>query len=390
LRFLWESNAPWAGTGYGSQTKLMLRALKGLGHEPVCFAFYGLSGGQVEYDGYTVLPNSDFDTFGNDVIKAHIERSRSDAVVTLMDLFVLEPNIWGSLDVPWAAWIPIDSVGIGSMTLDRLKHVTVPIAMSEFGFKQMENHDIAPAGVIYHAVDTDIFRPLDKYECREFFSLDPDAFIVGMVMANKGDRKQYPIQMQAVRNWMVDNPDYNIKVYLHTEPTSMMGGWDMAQLSERLGLKGKVYATNQYDTSVDPFGQEKMAMLYNCFDVLMNVSAGEGFGIPIIEAQSCGVPVLTHSVTAMPEITVNGYTVDPISRGLASHYGWQFMPDVDNMVYRLECVYRMTDKSGRIKGRDWVIRNCSLPVIAGQWATLLSTMEESLEDHKLAARTWWE
>lgn len=390
MRFLWESNAPWAGTGYGSQTRLLLKALQGLGHEPVCFAFYGLSGGQIEYDGYPVLPNSDFETFGNDVIKAHIERSRSDAVITLMDLFVLDKNIWGSLDVPWIAWIPIDAVGIGEMQMEQLKLVTVPIAMSNFGAEQMANKGVEAAGVIYHAVDTAVFQPMDKGECREFFSIDQDAYVVGMCMANKGDRKQYPMQLLAVKNWMDKNPDYNVKVFIHSEPTAMMGGWDFRGLVDEIGLKGKVYMTNQYDVSVDPFPQSKMAMLFNCFDVLMNATAGEGFGIPIIEAQACGVPVITHNVTAMPEITINGYAVESASKGLASHMGWQFMPDVEDLEYRLECVYRMVSPTDRMMGRQWVIENCGLQTIAAQWAALLDGVQDQLEQHAKESRGWWE
>jgi glycosyltransferase involved in cell wall biosynthesis len=33
-----------------------------------------------------------------------------------------------------------------------------------------------------------------------------------------------------------------------------------------------------------------VADLYAAFDVLANPSLGEGFGIPIVEAQACGVP----------------------------------------------------------------------------------------------------
>lgn len=366
------SNAPWAGTGYGVQTKLMLPALRELGHEPVCFAFYGLSGGKITYDGYEVLPNSDFDTWGNDVIKPHIERAEAEAVVTLMDLFVLDESIWGQLPIPWLAWVPIDCDTIGDMTLNRLKIVDGPVAMSLHGASQMMQSDIKPAAVIYHAVDTDVYAPGDRGEARKLLNHIPeDVFLVGMVMANKGDRKQYPLQLEAVKLFADRNPDIEVRVYLHTEPTAHMGGWDMRALVERVGLKGKVYSTNQYDVSVTPMRDEFMAHIFNSFDVLMNCSAGEGFGVPIIEAQACGVPVITHNVTAMPEITINGYTVETQQRIMGSHLGWQYIPSVEDMAYRLDCVYRMTGRSQRTAGRNWVIQNCSVPVIAAQWDALL-------------------
>ena len=379
MRFLWESNAPWSGTGYGNQTRLMLKALKELGHEPSCFAFYGLSGGKVEYDGYEVFPNSDFEAWGNDVIKAHIERSNSKAVVTLMDLFVLRPSVWSELGVPWVAWVPLDSEGIGPTTLEVLKIPNMPVAMSRFGAEQMRNYDIEPGATIYHAVDTDVMYPRDKEESRDLLGLSQDAFIVGMVMANKGDRKQYPLQLTAIKQFMDKNPDLKVQVFIHTEPTALMGGWDIRELVKQLGLSGLCYSTNQYDVSVVPASPDFMAKLFSSFDVLMNCSAGEGFGIPIVEAQACGVPVITQGVTAMTEITHYGYTVESSAKGLAGHLGWQYTPSVEDMAYRLECVYRNSSKARAEEGRQWVINNCSLPVIAAQWDNLFEFLEEQIE-----------
>lgn len=47
---------------------------------------------------------------------------------------------------------------------------------------------------------------------------------------------------------------------------------------------------------------------------LVYVSLSEGFGLPIIEAMNCGVPVLTSNTTAMPEIAGNAALLcDPFS-----------------------------------------------------------------------------
>lgn len=374
MKFLWQSNAPWAGTGYGQQTKLMLSALKQLGHEPYCFCFYGLAGGRITYDGYDCLPNSDYETWGNDVIQIHTKRSEAEVVVTLIDLFVLNKAIWSKLDVPWAAWVPIDCENIGPNTGEILKAVDYPVAMSHFGADQMRKFGVEPATVIWHAVDTETFQPGDKTEARELLSLPQDAFVVGMVMANKGDRKQYPLQFQAVKKFQEAHPE--VVIFIHTEPTSAMGGWDMRTLTETCGLKGTVYSTNQYDVSVIPMEQATMAKIYSSFDVLLNCSAGEGFGIPIIEAQACGIPVVTGNYTAMPEITINGYTVDAAGPLLGGHFGWQYHPSIEDIVYRLECVYRMSDSGMAAKGRQWVVDNCSVPVIAAQWHNLLEQVRE--------------
>jgi glycosyltransferase involved in cell wall biosynthesis len=293
-------------------------------------------------------------------------------IVTLMDIWVLNGTVWSKLGVPWAAWIPIDAEHIGGPHMDRLKLVDFPIAMSDFGVAQMEAQEIKPFARIYHAVDTDVFYPHDKKESRKLLGIDADAYVIGMVMANKGDRKQFPNQLQGIRRWMDTFPDRDkVRVFLHTETKGRMGGWDIRELVNQIGLTGHIHATNDFDSNVVPLEDEMLATIYSCFDVLMNVSAGEGFGVPIVEAQACMVPVITGNWTAMPEITHAGYTVEAAGRGLAGHYGWQFLPDVDDIAKKLEYVYRSMTRQRRELGRQWVINNCSVPVIAAQWDEVL-------------------
>lgn len=57
-------------------------------------------------------------------------------------------------------------------------------------------------------------------------------------------------------------------------------------------------------------------------DILSFVSTYEGFGLPILEAQAVGVPVITSSIASMPEVAgdgallVNPYSVDSIKEGI--------------------------------------------------------------------------
>jgi glycosyltransferase involved in cell wall biosynthesis len=69
---------------------------------------------------------------------------------------------------------------------------------------------------------------------------------------------------------------------------------------------------------------EDLPMLYSAAELFVFPSLWEGFGIPIIEAMACGVPVVTSNASCMPEIAggcavlVNPLSVEEIASGMAS------------------------------------------------------------------------
>ena len=48
---------------------------------------------------------------------------------------------------------------------------------------------------------------------------------------------------------------------------------------------------------------EALAAIYNCFDIYVQYASLEGFGMPVVEAAACGVPVMATDYSAMSETT---------------------------------------------------------------------------------------
>ncbi len=68
--------------------------------------------------------------------------------------------------------------------------------------------------------------------------------------------------------------------------------------------------------------EEEVELLYNGAQVLLYCSLYEGFGLPILDAFSCGLPVITSNISSMPEVAgdaallVDPYDVSDIKQKL--------------------------------------------------------------------------
>jgi glycosyltransferase involved in cell wall biosynthesis len=89
-----------------------------------------------------------------------------------------------------------------------------------------------------------------------------------------------------------------------------------AKYEQKLKLNNIDY---QYITNLN---SEEMKDLYKRVDILVFSSLFEGFGMPIIEAQAMGTPVITSNISSMPEIAgegailVNPYSIEEIRAGI--------------------------------------------------------------------------
>lgn len=71
---------------------------------------------------------------------------------------------------------------------------------------------------------------------------------------------------------------------------------------------------------------EHLPYLYNAADLFVYPSFYEGFGLPLLEAMSCGVPVITSDVTSIPEVVkdaavkINPHDIDDMSNAIYEVY----------------------------------------------------------------------
>jgi glycosyltransferase involved in cell wall biosynthesis len=94
----------------------------------------------------------------------------------------------------------------------------------------------------------------------------------------------------------------------------------LRRLVEELALDGVV-------RFLGPVAEEDLPALYSGALVFAFPSEYEGFGLPVLEAMACGVPVLTTTASSLPEVAgdaavlVDAYEVEALARGLGELLG---------------------------------------------------------------------
>jgi len=357
-RILWVSNAPWASTGYGQQSYQVIKRLKRAGHEVAVAANYGLEANSTVWEsGYgpvKVYPRGN-EQWSNDVIPAHMfdwhmqDPDADHLLITLFDVWVFKGPKWKEWNV--ASWTPIDHMPIPPDVLKWSNQEFVkPIAMSQYGKTLFDSQKIDSL-YIPHAIEK-VFQPTPKVQLgnqvltsRELMSVEEDKFVVGMNAANKGvmpNRKAFGENLLAFSLFAKNKDD--AVLYLHTDPTGSLGGINLFKLIEAAGIpKDKVMFADPYSlrTGVE---QDILASLYSAMNVLLATSYGEGFGIPTIEAQACGVPVIASAFAASHELIGDGWAINGQPLWDAPQGAWFNIPNVPEIVEALEEAYNRERK----------------------------------------------
>ncbi len=114
-------------------------------------------------------------------------------------------------------------------------------------------------------------------------------------------RKNLPVLMRTFKELVDRGLNYSLVIVGKK-------GWQYAEIFQTLehsGIQERVIFLDYVPETDLPF-------LYNAADLFVYPSLYEGFGLPVLEAMACGVPVITSNVSAMPEMAGDaGLLVDP-------------------------------------------------------------------------------
>ena len=216
---------------------------------------------------------------------------------------VIHPRRFGVQAVPWLVadgWVANYQMELNSLPLILTTSSWVMETYARDGISP-DRIEVQPIGC-----DTDSFRPLPKDHpkvraIREILGAADDEKLI-LTIGGDGASKGSQEMMAALAKINSEYPKwrYVCKVWKQ-ERTEKQNRLDLA-LAEELGIRDKVHYVDGI------LSREFMPYLYNACDIYAGPSRQEGFGMPHVEAQACGKPILSVDAMGIKETVVHGET----------------------------------------------------------------------------------
>jgi glycosyltransferase involved in cell wall biosynthesis len=323
MRILWfQKDAPWLTSAYAKiSDEVVLKRLK-KHHNVALFCTVGAQFGCI--DAEDVVIYTGLDGTGEDLFEQHYQHFKADIYVTAYDMWPLEkvPQAAAEGKIIWVPWCFVDFSPIQPFIIQKLNHAVKVVPTSkwlESELKKTGLQNVLPP--IPMGINHEVFQPLigtqdeggeeiTKERLKKTLEFEEDTWIIGMFQMNQLFRKPFDEQIEGIKIFHEENPDVKLGIYIHSLPR-VADGWSLPELLSEYGLGRITRFADSYRLLLGLKGYPDNAMckLYNTVDVVLNATYGESPGLPIMEAQACGTPVISTDFVCMPEFTKAGYTV---------------------------------------------------------------------------------
>ncbi len=235
-------------------------------------------------------------------------------------------------------WMPtIDGEPQRELWLDSYRQCDRILTYSEYGMDLLKKTGRRGTDLVTVAspgADLEVFKPPDnKRDHKTRLGIDPNSIIIGTVMRNQ-KRKLYYDLIQAFSMWLHKSKSKGHTelakrtfLYLHTSYPDV--GYDIGKAIRDFKIGNKVimtYLCGNCQTAYPSFFAGEITICRKCgklaahppnanhscprnvladimktFDLYVQYSTCEGFGMPCAEAQACGVPVAAVDYSAMQD-----------------------------------------------------------------------------------------
>jgi glycosyltransferase involved in cell wall biosynthesis len=380
---VWQvSNSPGLATVYDVQAGLLVEKMKQHGLHVAVLSNYGTEGHigkhRTKYGDVPVYPKG-VKPYSDDVINLWHETHRESHLdlphflMTLYDVWVYKDL---ETETPIVSWVPLDHITMPPMVKQFLKRDNVtPVAMAPHGQRQLASAGF-DAPYAPHMVDTKVFKPTPKFRglpTREYMGIDPDTFLVTAVMANKANgivhRKAYAELFLSFGIFHKEHPDSHL--YIHADTLPVVGGFHLVHLMQSSGVPASAVTFANRDELRVGYTETELAAIYTASDVVWMATYGEGFGVPIIEAQACGTRVIGSDWAATADLVAeDGIKVSGQPFWDEPQKAFYQIPILADLVEALDKAYK-ADRGTSSVARSFALQFDIETVWEGSWLPFL-------------------
>lgn len=344
IKLLWYGDSPTANTGFGCVSRNVLAQLhKSDFFDITVLGIQYFEDPEVDLYKREDMPyriisagnNHDRDMFGRKKLLSLIGREHFDLIVTFQDLCNLDmrrvkmESIRAAINksqvkfkkrTRWLIYTPIDGQ-LKPFELQPIKDADLTVLYTKFGYQEViktitkegmtKTSDPALQRIyvnevnkklhyIYHGIDTSIFKPIKREKLlgfrKEYFNIEPEDFLIINVNRNQS-RKALPHTIEAYTIAKQENK--NINLYLHCRETDV--GGRLASVLEAYDYPDGIQLPKNLDV-IKGVSDETLNKIYNCADLYITTTLGEGWGLTVTEAMACKVPVIIPPHSSLTEI----------------------------------------------------------------------------------------
>ena len=378
MRIGWYSNAPHIPSGYGQQTAQVALRLKQDGHDVAVVSNFGAAA-SLTWQNIPVFADG-LKQYSLDIFPQQL-KAWGGVSIGLFDAWPMMPVANQLKDLNLAWWVPIDHDPVPPGVVDFFNASgAFAIAMTRFGEEQLLKRGLPKERVTYipHAIDTKTLFTDVGQGGRKAMGIPEDAHLTVMNAANRGRipiRKAFAENLLALSEHMKKHPD--AWAYIHTEPEGISDGMNLPRYLNFIGAPMDRFRWPEPMAFRNGIPSEHLKHIYSAASVALGVSMGEGFGIPTIEAQACGTPVIVSQFAGSAELAgphstlIHGQKVWDEFQG-----SFWIVPDVRQIQGALEMNYQET-KAGtvdRAKVREFALHYDADLIYDKHWRPLIELL----------------
>lgn len=233
---------------------------------------------------------------------------------------------------------PVDGSPIYPAWVETAKQADGLLTISEFGVKAWAKAGVQ-AGLVRPGINPNKFYKIPdegKAKIRQALGIAEDAFVLGSMCMNQG-RKAISLMIKAFFDFAKDKPSAR---YVLDMDEMSLAGWDIPALCSQYGWdKSKLI----FRSDCIRAGVTELRDRYNVLSAHMVLAHREGFGLPLAEAQACGVVSIALDYCSGTEVcgSGNGVLIKPLDLHIPGTWGGaeDWYPDMADLATKLQWLY---------------------------------------------------